>query len=170
MTGMEEGLFLHSRSDNGEDIEEKRRLCCVGMTRAMEKLHLTHARRRRIYGDWQFNPPSRFLAEIPAHLLDRPEEPALRTPPAHNLASVFENLAPSPFEAEDEDEFFEEEVRAVPEPEEGLRIGVRVRHVRFGIGTVRRIEGAGEKQKVTVWFNSVGPKKLLLKFAGLEPA
>ncbi len=170
MSGMEEGLFPHSRSDNGEDIEEERRLCYVGMTRAMEKLHLTHARRRRIYGDWQFNPPSRFLAEIPAHLLDRPEEPALRTPPAHNLASVFENLAPSPFEAEDEDEFFEEEVRAVPEPEEGLRIGVRVRHVRFGIGTVRRIEGAGEKQKVTVWFNSVGPKKLLLKFAGLEPA
>ena len=185
MTGMEEGLFPHSRSHNGaeEDVEEERRLCYVGMTRAMEKLHLTHARRRRIYGDWQFNPPSRFLGEIPPRLVAGMESPApapsLHKPATHNLASVFEHLAPSPFEEEEEFEApapsassssSRQEIRVVPEPEEGLRLGTRVRHVKFGIGTVRRIEGAGDNQKVTIYFNSVGTKKLLLKFAGLEPA
>ncbi|NOQ51132.1 MAG: AAA family ATPase, partial [Desulfuromonadaceae bacterium] len=64
MTGMEEGLFPHSRSgDGGEDLAEERRLCYVGMTRAMRRLYLSHARRRRVYGTYQFNPPSRFLAE-----------------------------------------------------------------------------------------------------------
>jgi DNA helicase-2/ATP-dependent DNA helicase PcrA len=58
----------------------------------------------------------------------------------------------------------------VAEAEEGLHIGSRVRHIKFGIGTVRRLEGSGDNQKVTVYFSTVGPKKLLLKFAGLEPA
>ncbi len=170
MTGLEEGLFPHSRSDAGDDVEEERRLCYVGMTRAMEKLYLTHARRRRIYGDFQFNPPSRFLEEIPASLVAGAEAPALRRSATHNLASVFERLAPSPFEEEDVDEPFEEEVQVVPDPEEGLRIGTQVRHVKFGVGVVRRLEGSGDNTKVTVYFRSVGPKKLLLKFAGLEPA
>ncbi len=156
LTGMEEGLFPHSRANGGEEeVEEERRLCYVGMTRAMDKLYLTHARRRRIYGDYQFNPPSRFLGEIPARLLAGIETPALRKPAAHNLASVFEQFAPAPGEAEGEEEVpFEEPVRAVPEPEEGLRLGTRVRHPKFGIGTVRRIEGAGDSQKVTIYFNS----------------
>ena len=173
MTGMEEGIFPHSRaSGEGEEVEEERRLCYVGMTRAMEKLYLTHARRRRIFGDFQFNPPSRFLAEIPPDLLAGvAAAPALHKPATHNLASIFEQLAPSPFaEGDGAEESFEEEVRVVPDAEEGLRIGTRVRHVRFGVGTVRRLEGAGDNRKVTVYFNTVGPKKLLLKFAGLEPA
>jgi len=171
LTGMEEGLFPHSRSaEEGDDVEEERRLCYVGMTRAMEKLYLTNARRRRVYGSFQFNPPSRFLAEIPPHLLDRGTPPPLRRPAVHNLASVFEQIAPSPFDETEEEDVFHEEVRLVPEPEEGLRIGTRVRHARFGIGTVRRIEGIGDNQKVIVYFNTAGVKKLLLKFAGLEPA
>jgi DNA helicase II / ATP-dependent DNA helicase PcrA len=171
MTGLEEGLFPNARTAaNDGEVEEERRLCYVGMTRAMDKLYLTHARRRRIYGDWQFNPPSRFLAEIPSHLLAA-EAPPLRTPARHNLASVFEQLVPSPFEEEDEQEApFEDEVRMVPDTLEGLRSGSRVRHPRFGLGTVRRIEGAGDQMKVTVQFGGVGYKKLLLKFAGLEPA
>ena len=171
IVGMEEGLFPHSRSaDEGDDVEEERRLCYVGMTRAMEKLYLSCARRRRIYGDYQFNPPSRFLAEIPTELLDQ-LQPAMPTRPSgHNLASVFEQLAPSPFEDDDEESSFVERVTVVPDAEEGLRLGMRVRHQRFGVGTVRRIEGSGDNQKVTVYFNTVGPKKLLLKFAGLEPA
>lgn len=172
MTGMEEGLFPHERAGGGdEEVEEERRLCYVGMTRAMRKLYLTHARRRRIYGDYQFNPPSRFLGEIPHRLLAGVEVPALQKPAMHNLASVFEQFAVSPFSEEEEgDAPFEEPVRIVPEAEEGVRPGVRVRHPRFGIGTVRRIEGNGDNQKVTVYFNAVGAKKLLLKFAGLEPA
>jgi len=170
MTGMEEGLFPHARTTvAGEEVEEERRLCYVGMTRAMEKLYLTHARRRRVYGSYQFNPRSRFLDEISAELLDQPAPPALQKPATHNLASIFEQLAPSPL-ADEEESPFEEEVSIVPEAEEGLRLGRRVRHAKFGIGTVRRIEGSGDNQKVTIYFNSVGMKKLLLKFAGLEPA
>ncbi len=62
------------------------------------------------------------------------------------------------------------EVQVVPEPEEAgeVRIGMRVRHGKFGVGTIRKIEGSGDDQKVIVWFNSVGPKKLLVRFAGLE--
>ena len=169
MTGMEEGLFPHSRSgDGGQEVEEERRLCYVGMTRAMEKLYLTHARRRRIYGDYQFNPPSRFLAEIPASALHDTPAPALHKIAGHNLASIFEQLTPSPFDEDDSP--FEDDVRVVPDAEEGLRLGMQVRHVKFGVGTVRRIEGSGDHQKVTISFRSVGPKKLLLKFAGLEPA
>ncbi|PLY02938.1 MAG: ATP-dependent DNA helicase PcrA [Desulfuromonas sp.] len=178
MTGMEEGLFPHSRTvEEGEDIEEERRLCYVGMTRAMEKLFLTHARQRRIYGSFQFNPPSRFLGEIPEHLLDQiaaPPKSGLQQTGNHNLASVFEALGQQE-EAGGEEPLFEEEdfeepVRMVPDAEEGVKIGMHVRHPRFGLGTIRRIEGTGDSQKVTVWFNTIGPKKLLLKFAGLEPA
>ncbi len=178
MTGMEEGLFPHSRSGAlGEDLAEERRLCYVGMTRAMQKLYLSHARRRRVYGTYQFNPPSRFLAEIPPELLVdfAPGTAAIETPtPEHNLASL------AGLVAGDETTYqLEDEVVAVqgntprresaPHDAGGLQLGNRVRHVKFGIGTVRRLEGSGDKQKVIVYFNSVGSKKLLLKFAGLMP-
>jgi DNA helicase-2/ATP-dependent DNA helicase PcrA len=167
MTGMEEGLFPHGRAtDERDEVEEERRLCYVGMTRAMQQLYLSHAHRRRIYGDFKQNPPSRFLAEIPGRLLAGAASSALRAPAAHNLASVFEQLEPDPFE---EGDFFED-VQVVPEAEEGLCVGLRVRHVKFGVGTVRRLEGSGDQQKVVVQFPSVGLKKLLVKFAGLEPA
>ncbi len=169
MSGMEEDLFPHSRSASGpEEMEEERRLCYVGMTRAMEKLTLTHARRRRIFGDYQFNPPSRFLGEIPEDLLARTAATGLHTPASHNLASLFDPVEP---DFSGDDSFHsEDEVRMVPDAEEGLRIGLQVRHIKFGIGTVRRVEGQGDNQKVTIYFQRFGPKKLLVKFAGLEPA
>jgi len=178
MTGMEEGLFPHSRSgDGGEDLAEERRLCYVGMTRAMQKLYLSHARRRRVYGSYQFNPPSRFLAEIPPELLADQPAPAGMTkemPRQHNLASLFDLAAEGEsgdaWEAGGKQETeFKEEPQVEPAAEGGVRLGMKVRHIKFGIGTVRRVEGSGEKQKVTIYFNSVGPKKLLLKFAGLMP-
>ncbi|MGM0416451.1 MAG: ATP-dependent helicase [Thermodesulfobacteriota bacterium] len=192
MTGMEEGIFPGERAgDSGDQLEEERRLCYVGMTRAMEKLYLTNARRRRVYGSYQFNRPSRFLGEIPAHLVERPVAGkkgagAAQSPAAtHNLASLFAQL---PAEAEEQEPESSPAVTpgSIPQPsppradepvievepsappERGLRIGSRVEHARFGIGTVRRIEGAGDKQKVIVYFNRFGPKRLLLKFAGLE--
>ena len=169
MVGMEEELFPHSRANQGqEELEEERRLCYVGMTRAMEKLYLTHARRRRVFGDYQFNPPSRFLGEVPAQLLDNPVSGGLHQPAGHNLASLFDPIEP---DFSDEDPFIsDDEVRVVPDAEEGLRIGLQVRHIKFGVGTVRRLEGDGDNQKVTVYFHRFGPKKLLVKFAGLEPA
>ncbi len=180
MTGMEEGLFPHSRSGaGGEDLDEERRLCYVGMTRAMEKLYLSHARRRRMYGSWQFNPPSRFLDELPAVLIAGRQEPpaaASRQNRPHNLAGLADLVA-----EEDRPPVSTQGVApaatapaAPPPPTEqrdqgGLRIGARVRHLKFGAGVVRRLEGDGDKRKVTVYFNSVGSKKLLLKFAGLMP-
>jgi DNA helicase-2/ATP-dependent DNA helicase PcrA len=172
MTGMEEGLFPHSRSgEEGDDVEEERRLCYVGMTRAMERLYLTHARRRRVFGSYQYNARSRFLDEIPRHLLAESAPGGLRKVSSHNLASLFDKtpLTPALDEAPEPEIDFDE-VHMVPEAEEGLRLGMRVRHVKFGVGTVRRLEGKGDNQKVIVYFGTVGAKKLLLKYAGLEPA
>lgn len=168
MAGMEEGLFPLARSSESRDeLEEERRLCYVGMTRAMEKLYLVHARKRRVFGDYQFNPPSSFLEAIPISVIERGRRQSpLHKQAGHNLASLFDQPLPAVEEAEE----FSEAVRHVAEADEGLRIGSKVRHLKFGLGVVRRIEGSGESCKVTVWFNSVGPKKLLLKFAGLEPA
>lgn len=185
MTGMEEGIFPGERAgDSGEQLEEERRLCYVGMTRAREKLYLTNARRRRVYGSYQFNRASRFLAEIPSHLVERSgsgvntSAAATQSPAAtHNLASLFAQLPtdssgaeaqahpPAPPSVAAEPVI---EVEPGAPRERGLRIGSRVEHARFGVGTVRRIEGAGDKQKVIVYFNRFGPKRLLLKFAGLE--
>lgn len=186
MTGMEEGLFPHSRSGAmGEELAEERRLCYVGMTRAMQRLYLSHARRRRVYGTWQFNPPSRFLTEIPSQLIKgRREEaaPATKTAAAHNLSSLADLMSGQEEpEVWDENQDLAAPVAAPAPPRRGgtesatddgptgLRLGTRVRHIKFGIGTVRRLEGDGDKQKVIVYFNSVGSKKLLLKFAGLIP-
>jgi len=179
MIGMEERLFPHVRSlDDLDGMEEERRLCYVGMTRARERLYLLNARRRYLFGQEQSNQPSRFLRDIPAELLDEGEEDPgglrLRSANApfpersrreqiphegtHNLAAVASAF---------------EDIEIVPEPPEehgGVVIGMKVRHAKFGLGTIRKIEGSGEGQKVVVWFGSVGPKKLLLRFAGLERA
>lgn len=172
MIGMEERLFPHARSlEDPEQMEEERRLCYVGMTRARERLYLTNARRRRIFGQEQCNPPCRFLADIPRALLDMEDEGyqagfgfqsggGEEKPARHNLAAVFE------MELEPE---FANEVQVVPDEAEGeIWPGMKVRHGKFGVGTIRKIEGSGNEQKVIVWFNTVGPKKLLVRFAGLE--
>jgi DNA helicase II / ATP-dependent DNA helicase PcrA len=178
MIGMEERLFPHVRAlDDLDGMEEERRLCYVGMTRARERLYLLNARRRYLFGQDQANPPSRFLKDIPAELLDeegnsggsgyridRPfgQSSAIRQEPveSHNLAAAAEFGHTN-------------EVEIVPEPPEEYSevfVGMKVRHAKFGLGTIRKIEGSGEAQKAIVWFNSAGPKKLLLRFAGLERA
>jgi DNA helicase-2/ATP-dependent DNA helicase PcrA len=181
MSGMEEGLFPHSRSgEMGEGLAEERRLCYVGMTRAMSRLYLSHARRRRVFGTYQFNPPSRFLSEIPQELVSGAELVAEEPTPdrAHNLMSLADLVEPPETTLQTASaEPATESPEAPPAPAEPervetgspLRLGRKVRHVRFGIGTVRRLEGEGDKQKVIVFFNSVGTKKLLTKFAGLIP-
>jgi len=158
MTGMEEGVFPHARVSEDE-MEEERRLCYVGMTRAMRKLHLTYARRRRVNGEFQANTPSRFIDEIPGHLL----WPLGWGTRKADAAPTKRRLQASQVVAGDEG------VRIVYEGEEALRIGKRVRHGAFGVGTIQLLEGSGEAQKVTVMFPSVGRKKLLLRSAGLEP-
>jgi len=191
MIGMEERLFPHVRAlDDLDGMEEERRLCYVGMTRARERLYLLNARRRYLFGQEQINLPSRFLKDIPAELIEdggslppfqgegrggdgyrfatpyprtQDSRPHPRPLPegegkSHNLAAVGQATS--------------NEIEIVPEPPEehgGVFIGMKVRHAKFGVGTIRKLEGEGEGQKAIVWF-SVGPKKLLLRFAGLEQA
>ncbi len=177
MIGMEEKLFPHVRSlDDPEAMEEERRLCYVGMTRARERLFLTNARRRRLFGQDQVNMPSRFIADVPRDLLDLEDEyqssfgfgttrsiereTTAAEPARHNLAAIFETEIEPDFD----------DIEVIPdEPEDGgIWLGMKVRHGKFGVGVIRKIEGKGDDQKVIVWFNSVGPKKLLVRFAGLE--
>jgi len=172
MIGMEERLFPHVRAlDDLEGMEEERRLCYVGMTRARERLYLLYTRRRHLFGQEQANLPSRFLKDIPTELLADQgqgawqghgaearghEAASKRAPASHNLSAVASAL---------------DEVELVPEPSEeygGVFVGMRVRHAKFGTGTIRKIEGQGDDQKLVVWFTTVGPKKLMARFAGLE--
>jgi len=175
MIGMEERLFPHVRSlDDPDGMEEERRLCYVGMTRARERLYLLNARRRYLFGQEQSNQPSRFLKDIPGELLDGGSDTAAayraagtHIPEMPPMGSTSHNLAAAAAFSR------EAEIEIIPEPPEendGVHIGMRVRHGRFGVGTIRKIEGSGDNQKVIVWFNSAGPKKLMLRFAGLELA
>ena len=185
MIGMEERLFPHARAlDDPVQMEEERRLCYVGMTRAKERLFLTNVRRRHIFGQEQMNPPARFIRDVPAELIDGVDplqteaqlqmqaqmkmqmqsqsqsQSGTAAGSGHNLASLFE---------EEIEPDFGNEVRRVPEyQEDGVRTGMRVRHAQFGSGIIRKIEGEGDSQKVIVSFASVGFKKLLVRFAGLE--
>lgn len=172
--GMEDGLFPHSRSSNDEEeLEEERRLCYVAMTRAKSKLVLTGAARRRTFGEYSATNPSRFLDEIPSELVEviAPAYPAASSTYTHahyefrtnpygrkGRGSRFREEAPA-YAYEDEDQ------SAAP-----LRPGMRVKHATFGVGTVLSIEEHTDDVKVTVRFASVGQKKLLAKFAKLEPA
>jgi len=172
MTGMEERLFPHVRAlDDPEQMEEERRLCYVGMTRAKERLYLSNAKRRHFYGQEQFNTPSRFIDDIPEELLETDEEP-------RNGRERYESPEPAGQRRADlgrwseavalsESALPDNEVTMVPEGDV-VFIGLRVRHAKFGPGTVRKIEGSGDNQKVMVWFDKGGPKKLLVRFAGLE--
>ncbi len=157
LVGLEEGLLPHSRSLTGPDaLEEERRLCYVGMTRARERLHLTWARSRQVFGQRRISEPSRFLEEIPAEGLERSgaafsaHRPHRHAPglPA-DRPSWTSAPGPAPAHAE-------------------LRPGVRVRHPLFGVGTVLRRDEGGEDLKLTVSFPGVGAKKLVARFAGLE--
>jgi DNA helicase II / ATP-dependent DNA helicase PcrA len=176
MTGMEDGLFPHARSrEDVAELEEERRLCYVGMTRAERRLVLTGAARRRVFGEYQSTTPSRFLEEIPKDLIEWRElgysAPRQQTLAAGTFRSGFtpgggqrRRGAPAAEETpayryEDEDQS-----RAAG----ALRPGQRVRHPQFGVGTVLSIEPGYDDTKLTVSFPNVGRKKLLAKFAKLE--
>jgi DNA helicase-2/ATP-dependent DNA helicase PcrA len=173
VAGMEEGLFPHSRASEDEDeVEEERRLCYVGLTRARERLILTSASRRRVFGDYQSTEPSRFLDEIPAELMRRiepvvaPSWNSNRYETRNPYARRFGGGKPKEKEAtpfasyEDEDQ----------SSSTGLKVGLRVRHKQFGIGNIIGIEEQGDDTRVTVRFNAVGVKKLVARYAALEKA
>ena len=208
MPGMEEGLFPHSRANEDEaDLEEERRLCYVGITRAERRLFLSSASRRRVFGEYQPTEPSRFLDEIPKELVEEVEAPSaayasrrqpffeMRVNPygrrpgsnsdwderpgrggisgpsrgggARSGTAGSKNEAPNTargriFGPEDEDQS--------ATASGGYKAGLRVRHPQFGVGTVIAVEGGDADMKLIVRFASVGQKKLMARFANLEPA
>ena len=159
IAGMEEGLFPHSRSqDSDEEIEEERRLCYVGMTRARNLLYLSNTLSRELYGQRQEARPSRFLAEVDPGLIRRiaPERPATPVRPLSRGSYVDysdSQLPESDFQAP---------------PADGLRVGARVLHPAFGRGVIHRREGRGDTAKAWVNFERGGVKLLVLKFANLR--
>ena len=155
LCGMEEGLFPHQRSiDEPGGLEEERRLCYVGMTRAMEQLYLTCAEVRRLYGRENTTSPSRFLSEVPESLVEDVRAGAgLRTRAVKKINPNIAHInASSGTEAS------------------SLRLGAAVNHKKFGPGTVVMIEGQGEHARVQVRFEKSGSKWLVLAYANLEPA
>jgi len=154
LTGMEDGLFPHQRSLNDlESLEEERRLCYVGITRAMRHLYLSYAEQRRLHGVDSYNSPSRFIQEIPPELLEelRPRIQLARPPASAHRPSSVASSGP----------------RA--EPVAGMRLGTRVRHGKFGEGVVLNIEGQGPHARIHVNFSGQGAKWLMLSMARLEP-
>jgi DNA helicase-2/ATP-dependent DNA helicase PcrA len=169
IAGMEEGLFPHSRAkDDESELEEERRLCYVGITRARRELYLTSAMRRRIFGEYKDTEPSRFLDEVPPELQRHEESRAqssMRAPArSWGYAATPYSRAPlrPPREVQPEDE--DQSGRG------GLRPGGRVRHAMFGVGTVQSVEELDDDLKVVVKFTTVGMKTLRAKYAKLQPA
>ena len=148
ITGLEETLFPHGRSiESPSQLEEERRLCYVGITRAMKKLYLTHAESRRLHGSDVFNPASRFLKEIPSVFIEE----------VRPRASVTTSYVRKPKKSTMD---FKEEV--------GIGLGQKVVHPTFGLGVVLNYEGSGESARVQINFEKAGSKWLVLAFAKLE--
>jgi DNA helicase-2/ATP-dependent DNA helicase PcrA len=194
LAGLEEGVFPHSRAfDEQDELDEERRLCYVGMTRARTQLVLTGAARRRVFGEYQAMEPSRFMDEVPHELVERIEplfpassygnyqtsfrsdfsrSNAYATPYGRpgargnsrasssrgrpgNLTGRDSELSTFAYEDEDQSSLL------------GLRLGAKVRHPQFGVGTILSLEELADDVKLVVRF-SVGPKTLRAKYAKLE--
>lgn len=155
LCGMEEGLFPHSMSaEEPGRLEEERRLCYVGITRAMQKLYITYAESRRLHGQDNYNRPSRFIQEIPLELV---EEVRLNAQVRRPLSAGSDTQASfSPQTA------FSSEI-----PDTSLSLGQRVNHPKFGDGMVINFEGSGPKARVQVNFDYEGTKWLVVGFANL---
>jgi len=152
LAGMEEGLIPHARCvDHPPSLEEERRLCYVGMTRARSRLHLSWAQSRQVFGRRSLCEPSRFLGEIPRELVRTSGPPLLQPKPSLAAAARTVERPTVPTAG------------SAPYPP-----GTRVRHPLFGAGTVLRTEGSGDNLKLTVSFAGLGAKRLVARFAGLE--
>ena len=189
LVGMEEGVFPGYKSIvEQKELEEERRLCYVGVTRAKEKLYLTNSKQRTTFGSTTHNPPSRFLQEIPKELLDGYEEPA--SIPESNYTwsygsrsnsdvKIYKNSEPVYAAAKSNNGFafrtaesFLNNLTKNNEPKNvdlsGYQSGVRVYHKKFGEGTINYVEEEGNDLKVDINFDKVGHKRLMAKFANLE--
>ena len=171
IAGLEEGLFPLSRShDSLEELEEERRLFYVGITRAQRKLYLTHAKARRRAGDWMVSGPSAFLRPLAEELLEEKETERYADGLLHRRRSNDWSERPSrrdwpSLSGELTYDYSEsQEVATLPD----LSEGIRVRHPRFGEGTVMHLDGHGLDLKATIDFEAVGTKRVVVRYANLE--
>lgn len=188
LAGMEDGLFpsyMTITSDDNEDLEEERRLCYVGITRAEEKLSLTCARRRMVRGETQFNKMSRFIKEIPMELIDtgnRKIEEGTQIPVQNTYSHAKEAFRARPFASQfsasqssgktaGKQPFSSlqkgSQILAGKGGSLSYQVGDRVRHTKFGEGTVLEIKEGGRDYEVTVEFDSAGVRKMFAMFARL---
>ena len=195
LAGMEDGLFPGYMSINAgdrEELEEERRLCYVGITRAEQELTLTSARKRMVHGETQYNPMSRFVKEIPRELLDtgnkkftqETEMPAQQNTyarareafRAQAFAGALGGMTPAKNQGAGKSLTGSQALASLQKGSQlaaggngplGYEVGDRVRHVKFGEGTVTDIKEGGRDHEVTIEFDSVGTRKMFAKFAKL---
>ena len=195
LAGMEDGVFpsyMTIVSDDPTEIEEERRLCYVGITRAEQELTLTSARRRMVHGETQYNPMSRFVKEIPRELLDtgnkkftqETEMPAQQNTyarareafRAQAFAGALGGMTPAKNQGAGKPLTGSQALASLQKGSQlaaggngplGYEVGDRVRHVKFGEGTVTDIKEGGRDHEVTIEFDSVGTRKMFAKFARL---
>jgi DNA helicase-2/ATP-dependent DNA helicase PcrA len=158
LTGLEDGVFPHLRTLGDQaELQEERRLAYVGITRAREKLYVTRSHLRMAWGQTSYNPPSRFLEELPEHLMDwRRLGSTVQSTPA--LSRAADRVAANPARKAPG-------LRAIP----SLEVGDRVTHDAFGLGTVTATKGVGDASQAEVDFGAgTGSKWLLLRYAPIE--
>ena len=156
LTGMEDGIFPHSRTLGEKDeVEEERRLAYVGLTRARERLYLSRAESRSTWGAPNYNPPSRFLDEIPEDVIQWRNETSAS--PSASFVKRTRTVSSPPPRATGK------KITAIE-----LHVGERVSHDTFGLGTVVSVAGEADKAEATINFGQFGEKRLLLRYAPVE--
>ena len=170
MTGMEDGIFpgyMTVTSGDPSDLEEERRLCYVGITRAMKELTMTCAQQRMIKGQTQYNKVSRFVREIPRELVDLGHTIQEKKPKVENIAPVKSRYSAMK-EIMQSRNFQPREFKVTKADSLDYGVGDTVRHVKFGVGIVKNIVEGGRDYEVTVDFDKVGIKKMFASFAKLK--
>ncbi|MEU7055262.1 DNA helicase PcrA [Streptomyces sp. NPDC046197] len=169
LTGMEDGVFPHMRAlGQTKELEEERRLAYVGITRARERLYLTRSAMRSAWGQPSYNPPSRFLEEIPAAHVDWKRMGAMAPAASGPAAGVAASLSSSRSRSSASGASGFATRRAADKPVVSLAVGDRVTHDQFGLGTVVAVKGTGGNAEATIDFGDAKPKRLLLRYAPVE--
>jgi DNA helicase-2/ATP-dependent DNA helicase PcrA len=169
LTGMEDGVFPHMRAlGQTKELEEERRLAYVGITRARERLYLTRSSLRSAWGQPSYNPPSRFLEEIPAQHVDWKRTGAMAPVSSGPASGVAASLSSSRSRSSASGASGFATRRASDKPVVSLAVGDRVTHDQFGLGTVVAVKGTGGNAEATIDFGEAKPKRLLLRYAPVE--
>ncbi|MEU0251378.1 DNA helicase PcrA [Streptomyces sp. NPDC006184] len=169
LTGMEDGVFPHMRAlGEAKELEEERRLAYVGITRARERLYLTRSALRSAWGQPSYNPPSRFLEEIPAAHLEWKRTGAAAPVSSGPVSGIAASLSSSRSRSSASGASGFATRRTAEKPVVALAVGDRVTHDQFGLGTVVGVKGTGANTEATVDFGDTKPKRLLLRYAPVE--